>query len=145
MTKQAVGSSQQTPQFYVIDFALQANAQSTQTLILDNDSEFDLYGLTAVTDQDGSLAADTAPVQLPENFSLTIENQTTGRKFMNTLVRRGNICGVAFANFVPEGSRIRFPRKTQFNITVQNLVNAAINVQLCLKGYKVYGALPGAA
>ena len=145
MTKQAVPTSQQTPQFYVINFTLNANAQLTQTLILDNDSEFDLFAIEGVTDQDGTLTAATGPTQIPENFSIQIENQTTGRKFMNDLVRRGNICGKAFSNMTPEGARIRFPRKTQLNITVQNLVAVAIVVQICFKGYKVYNAVPGAA
>lgn len=145
MTKQAVSLSQQTPQFYAINFTLTANQQLTDTLILDNDSEFDLYGFEAVTDQDGTLAAGTAPVFIPENFSVSIENQTTGRKFMNTLIRRGNITGKAFSNFVAEGARIRFPRKTQLSINVQNLVAATIQVQLCLKGYKVFTQFQGAA
>lgn len=145
MTKTPVGSNQQTPQFYVQNFTLGANAGSTQTLILDADSEFELYGIEAVTNQDGQLATDATPVQPPENFTLEIENQTTGRKFMNAPVRRGNICGKAFSNFVIEGVRVRFPRKTQFNITVQNLTAVAITVQICLKGYKVYNLVPGSA
>ncbi len=144
MTKQAVKSEQQTPHFYVSNFTLTANAQGTNLLILDNDSEFDLFALTATTDQDGTLTAATGPTQLPENFSLIIQNQTTARQFMNGLVNRGNICGVQFTNLVPEGARIRFPRKNQFSITVQNLVAITINVQICLKGYKVYSQIPGA-
>lgn len=144
MIKNAIPLDQGAPQFYALSFTLASLATGTQVLILDNDSEFDLCIISGVTDQDGTLTAATGPTQLPENFALSIKNLGSGRLFMNEPIRRGNICGVAFTNWSPEQRAIRFPKKAQLEISVQNLVALQIVVQITLKGYKVFNRLPGA-
>lgn len=142
--RQPIPLGTQQPFIYSQTFNLTANAASSQLLILDNDSDFDLLAITAATDQDGTLTAATGPAQLPENFTLLITNQSTGRQFSNEPLRRGNLCGNAFAFVLPEGRPIRFQRKTQLQLQIQNLVAVAIVVQVAFKGYKILGTLPGA-
>lgn len=142
--KQPIPLELQMPFTYSFTFNLNANAAGNQILVLDNDSEFDLYAITAATDQDGTLTAAVGPVQLPENFSLLLTNQTTGRAMSSELLRRGNVCGNSFTNVLPEGRPIRFPRKTQLQMQILNLVAVPIVVQVAFKGYKVFNSLPGA-
>jgi len=144
MIKNAIPLEQGAPQFYAKTFTILTTATGTDVLVLDNDSEFDLCIISATTDQDGTLTAATGPTQLPENFALSIKNLGSGRTFMNEFIRRGSICGVAFTNWTPEQRAIRFPKKAQLEISVQNLVGVTIVVQIVLKGYKVFNRLPGA-
>lgn len=139
----AIPLASEQPFSYVLNFSLTSQASDTKLLILDGDSEFDLLGITATTDQDGTLTGATGPTQLPENFSMLLTNVSSGRQFSSAALNRGNICGNAFTNFVREGKVIRFPRKQQLQIQVTNLVALTIAVQIALKGYKVFNRLPG--
>lgn len=131
--------------FYAVTFAaIAANATASQVLILANDSDFDLYAITAVTDQDAQVSANTQG-QRPENFSLLMKDTSSGRDFMTEAVRRGNICGNTLTNVLASGRPIRFPRKEQLQLSVTNLVGVPITVQLVFHGYKIFTNLPPAA
>lgn len=141
--RQPIPISAQQNFWYALTFALQANASGSQVLILANDSEFDLYSLTAVTDQDATLTGNTQG-QRPENFSLALKDLSSGRDFQSEAIRRGNIAGLTEFNVLAEGRPIRFPRKEQIQVTVNNLVAVAINVQITLHGYKIFTNFPPA-
>lgn len=138
----AIDLSKECPFFYAFTLDLDASAGGDYTLILGNDSEFDLQSIIAVTNQDASLTTNTQG-QLPNNFSMLIKDLSSGRDFMSQAIQRGGICGDLLANTLNEGKRIRFPRKEQLSFTLQNLVAVPIQVQIILKGFKVFVRGPG--
>lgn len=142
--RQPIPLSAQQNFWYGLTLVLGANATVSQVLILANDSDFDLYTITASTDQDAPLTANTQG-QRPENFSLLLKDMSSGRDFMSEPMRRSNICGLALTGPTPEGRPIRFPRKEQLQVTMTNLVAVQITVQLALHGYKIFTNLPPAA
>lgn len=109
------------------------------TLVLGIDSEFELYGFEASTNQDINLASPaTAATSQPNVFSVFITDTSTGRNFMTQPVGRALICSNSTQNFTPEGVRIRFPRQEQFQFDFVNLTGSDLTIQFALRGYKIF-------
>lgn len=117
-----------------------ANQQVTQTLLFDNDTDFLLYAFTAASSLDASSDANTQG-QLPNNFSLLINEQSSARNWSSESLQRSNLCGNFLKFLSPQASRLLIPRKTQFLLTFTNLVAVANTVQFCFVGQKVNSAL----
>jgi hypothetical protein len=127
------------PFIYSVSITLAASASGSKTLVLGIDSEFELYGFEARTNQDIDLAApNTAAVTQPDVFTIFITDTSTGRNFFTEPVGRALICSNSTQNFTPEGVRIRFPRQEQFQFDFVNLTTNSLTIQFGLRGYKIF-------
>lgn len=126
---------------YSLTFNAIAGAASLQQpLILDGDSSFDLYAILAATDQDPAVKNTDVGAILPDNFTAMVQLQSTGRNWSSEPLRRSLLCGSTAAYALREARAIRFPPKTQFYITVLNLLPATpLTVQFAFRGYKILG------
>ena len=134
--REAIPLSQQQPFTYIVPVTLTASGSASFTLILANDSEFDLQSISATTSADA--ITDATP---PNNFNLIVRDSTSGRDYSSAPVNRNNLAGLVPRNIENEGRCIRFPRKQQLDFQFQNLVAAGLTVQVALKGYKVFTRL----
>jgi hypothetical protein len=112
--------------------ALAANASGSYTLILAQDSEFDLQAIVASTSQD------TTPAAVTNNFSLLMRDVTGGRDYSTAPVPRFLLAGIVPQNVLNIGERIRFPRKQQIEFQFTNLTATANTITLALLGFKVF-------
>ncbi len=133
MRSEAIPLSVQQPFTYVVPITLGANASGSYTLILANDSEFDLQTIEATTSQDA--ITDQQP---PNNFTLLMRDVTGGRDYSTAPVPRNAFAGMAPRNVVQEGRCIRFPRKQQIEFQFVNTTANPNTITLVLKGYKVF-------
>lgn len=134
MRSEAIPLSLQQPFTYVVQLTLGASSSGSYTLILANDSEFDLQSITATTSLDLP-ATNNFP---PNNFSLLMRDVTGGRDYSTAPVNRNNLAGLVPTNVPNEGRCIRFPRKQQIEFQVVNLETSSNTIQIALKGYKVF-------
>lgn len=129
------------PFHYGVNVTLAASATGQGTIILGNDSQFDLYAILITSSLDAQ-AANNTQGQIPNNVLVSIKDDTTGRDFFSTPQPRGNIAGPLLANSFTQGTRIRFPQKEQFVITFQNLVATENIIYFAFAGYKVFTRMP---
>lgn len=106
------------------------NGTATSQLVLATDSDFVLYGYTAVTSNDAGGNA-------PNNFTVQIRNNTTGFDLTSGFVPQALIAPPA-SFFLEEKMAIRFPRQTQLIFNFVNLFNGSNVITLSLKGYKIF-------
>lgn len=121
------------PFIYVVTSTIAASSTSSTTLIMQADSRFELMGIlgtggAAATTEDGQVA--------PNNFSLQIRDQTTGRDLMSAPVPQRVLCGNAFNQFLQKRG-IVFEPQSNLLFTFTNLTAATNNVTLALHGYKM--------
>ncbi len=132
MRNEAIPLAVQQPFTYIVPITLTASSSGSYSLILANDSEFDLQTIEAST------SADTNSSQLANNFSLLMRDITGGRDYSTAPVPRFLLAGIAPQNIVQEGRCIRFPRKQQIEFQFLNLTASSLTVTVALKGYKVF-------
>jgi hypothetical protein len=132
MRNEAIPLAVQQPFTYIVPITLAASTAGSYSLILANDSEFDLQTIEAST------SADTNSSQLANNFSLLMRDITGGRDYSTAPVPRFLLAGIAPQNIVQEGRCIRFPRKQQIEFQFLNLTASSLTVTVALKGYKVF-------
>jgi hypothetical protein len=121
--------------------AIGSLGSTSVTLVLGIDSEFELYGFEASTNQDIAdinAAPQAAATAQPNVFNVFITDTSTGRNFMTQPVSRALICSNSTQNFTPEGVRIRFPRQEQFQFDFNNLTTNSLTIQFALRGYKIF-------
>lgn len=123
------------PFVYVVTATLGAavGATSSSTLIMQADSRFELMGILgtggqAATTEDGQVA--------PNNFTLQIRDQTTGRDLMSAPVPQRVLCGNAFNQFLQKRG-IVFEPQSNLLFTFTNLTANTNNVTIALHGYKI--------
>jgi hypothetical protein len=129
------------PFIYSVSIGLTASGSGSRTLVLGIDSEFELYGFEASTNQDIAdinTAPQAAATAQPNVFSVFITDTSTGRNLMTEPVGRALICSNSSQNFTPEGVRIRFPRQEQFQFDFVNLTTNSLTIQFGLRGYKIF-------
>jgi len=127
------------PFIYSVSIALAGNASGSKTLVLGIDSEFELYGFEARTNQDIDLTNPrVAATSQPDVFTIFITDTSTGRNFFTEPIGRSLIASNSTQNFTPEGVRIRFPRQEQFQFDFVNLTAAALTIQFGFRGYKIF-------
>ena len=121
------------PFVYVVASSIAASSTSSTTLIMQADSRFELMGILGT----GGNAATTEDAQVsPNNFTLQIRDQTTGRDLMSAPVPQRVLCGNAFKQFL-EKRGIIFEPQSNLLFTFTNLTAAANNITLALHGYKI--------
>lgn len=121
------------PFVYVVTTSIAANSTSSTTLIMQADSRFELMGIlgtggNAATTEDGQVA--------PNNFTLQIRDQTTGRDLMSAPVPQRVLCGNAFNQFLQKRG-IVFEPQSNLLFTFTNLTGNTNNVTIALHGYKI--------
>ena len=121
------------PFVYVVTTSIAANSTSSTTLIMQADSRFELMGILgtggqASTTEDGQVA--------PNNFTLQIRDQTTGRDLMSAPVPQRVLCGNAFNQFLQKRG-IVFEPQSNLLFTFTNLTGNTNNVTIALHGYKM--------
>lgn len=114
--------------------ALAGNASAQVTLTLSADSAFELLAIL------GTSTLDAATDYSPNNFSVQIIDQSTGRQLSNARVPQRNMFGAMTGN-LPEKYPIRFPASCVLLFDILNLSGSSNTVTITLKGYKVYGSL----
>jgi len=123
------------PFIYVVDsgtIAIGGSAQTTLTMMAD--SRFELVGIFGTG---GATDASEEGIVSPNNFSVQIRDQTTGRDLMNTQVPQRILCGNAFNGFLQRRGVVFEPQSALF-FDFRNLSAAATNrVRLSLMGYKI--------
>ena len=123
------------PFVYVVTASLGAavGATSSTTLIMQADSRFELMGILGT----GGNAATTEDAQVsPNNFTLQIRDQTTGRDLMSAPVPQRIMCGNAFNQFLQKRG-IVFEPQSNLLFTFTNLTANTNNVTIALHGYKM--------
>jgi hypothetical protein len=121
------------PFVYVVTSSIAASSTSSTTLIMQADSRFELMGILGT----GGVAATTEDGQVaPNNFTLQIRDQTTGRDLMSAPVPQRVLCGNAFNQFLQKRG-IVFEPQSNLLFTFTNLTGAANNITLALHGYKI--------
>jgi len=123
------------PAWYGLTLTIAGAAGSiTGNLVLEQSSQFELHQIFGSSDQD----ADTD--FMPNNFSLSITDNSTGRQFMNIRIPQRNLCA-------PSNGGYRLLRPVIFpplaNLTFDALdLSAHANViTISLAGYKIYGGV----
>lgn len=121
------------PFVYVVTSTIAANSTSSTTLIMQADSRFELMGILGT----GGNVATTEDNQVaPNNFTLQIRDQTTGRDLMSAPVPQRVLCGNAFNQFLQKRG-IVFEPQSNLLFTFTNLTGASNNVTIALHGYKM--------
>jgi hypothetical protein len=143
MRNEAIPLSVQQPFTYVVPVTLAGSNAGSYTLIMANDSEFDLQTIEASTRVGTTVSSVTTYANensnsLVNNFTLLIRDITGGRDYSTAPVPRFCLAGIAPLNIVQEGRCIRFPRKQQIEFQFLNLHSDFLQITVVLKGYKVF-------
>lgn len=121
------------PFVYIVTTSIAANSTSSATLIMQADSRFELMGILGT----GGQASTTEDAQVaPNNFTLQIRDQTTGRDLMSAPVPQRVLCGNAFNQFLQKRG-IVFEPQSNLLFTFTNLTGNTNNVTIALHGYKI--------
>jgi hypothetical protein len=118
------------PFIYTVEATLAANSSRQATLIFQADSRFELMAIFAS-------GPDTEATEVaPNNFSLLIRDQTTGRDLMSNRVPQRILCGNAFNGFLQKRG-IVFEPQSNLLFDFLNLTGVEIKVTVALHGYKL--------
>ena len=121
------------PFVYIVASTIAASSTSSTTLIMQADSRFELMGILGT----GGQASTTEDSQVsPNNFTLQIRDQTTGRDLMSAPVPQRIMCGNAFNQFLQKRG-IVFEPQSNLLFTFTNLTANTNNVTIALHGYKM--------
>ncbi len=120
--------------YLVSSGALAANAAGQVPLVLAADCAFELQGYVASCTED----ADTDII--PNNFSVQIIDQSTGRLMSNIRVPQRMFASSTYNGMTCEKYPIRFPANCTLLFDFLNLTTNANTILVGLKGYKLYGA-----
>jgi len=121
------------PFVYVVTSTIAASSTSSSTLIMQADSRFELMGILGTG---GNLATTEDSQVAPNNFTLQIRDQTTGRDLMSAPVPQRVLCGNAFNQFLQKRG-IVFEPQSNLLFTFTNLTAATNSVTIALHGYKM--------
>lgn len=126
-------SGQVLPFIYNVQVTLAntVGATASTTLTTDSSSFFELHQIA------GSSSLDADDDFMPNNFTLQIVEQSSGRQLTNTQIPQRIICGPA-----NQGIQLRrlvsFPPNTSFQFTLINNIATANVVDISLVGFKLY-------
>lgn len=121
------------PFTYVVPaITLAANAAGQQNLVLMADSYFELMAVFATG---GADATTENTLVSPNNFSLLIRDNTTGRDLMSQRVPQRLLAGNAFNGFL-QRRPIVFEPQSSLLFDYLNLTAANNSVTIALVGYK---------
>lgn len=126
-------NTNEIPFTYVVPaITLAANASGQQNLVLMADSYFELAYIFAT----GGVDATTENTLInPNNFSLLIQDNTTGRALMSARVPQRILCGNAFNGF-PQRRPTVFEPQSNLLFDYLNLTAGNNTVTIAMVGYK---------
>lgn len=121
------------PFIYTVNVTLAANGTAQATLIMQADSYFELH---AILGTGGAAATTEDSLVNPNNFSVSIRDQTTGNELMSQRVPQRILCGNAFNSFIQRRPIVFEPQSNLF-FDFLNLTAGTNVVTLALHGYKI--------
>jgi len=116
--------------YLVTTTAMAGNGNNQQTLVMQADSRFELWAIAGTSSED----ADTD--FMPNNFSLLMTDQTTGRQLASARVPQRILCGNAFMGWL-QRRPIVFQPQSIVVFDVLNLTGNSATVNIALHGYKI--------
>ena len=119
------------PFVYVGSVTLGANGSGTFTIVLTIDSSFELHYVM------GSCTEDTDVDVMPNNFSVQITDQGTGRQLSSARVPQRTMTGPANRDLF-QHRPVVFPPSTTLVFDVLNLTGNSNTVTITLHGYKLF-------
>lgn len=121
------------PFTYIVTGTVGANAAVQSTLTMAADSSFELLCFM------GSCTQDADTDVMPNNFSVQIQDQSTGRYLSNARVPQRNLAGNTGNGWgAVEKYPIRFPASCVMVFDFLDLSTAGSTITMSLKGYKLY-------
>lgn len=121
------------PFTYIVDSgSISGNAQAQVTLQMASDCTFELLGFLA------SATSDAETETIPNGFSVTIQDQSTGRLMSNANVPQRMFASSTYNPMTYEKYPIRFPANCALLFTILDLTGSTNRVIIGLKGYKLY-------
>ena len=124
------------PAWYEVVITLSSGGTGTNTLVLEQASQFELHQIF------GSSSADADTDFMPNNFSLQITDNSTGRQFMNARVPQRNLCAPSNGGYRLLRPVI-FPPLANLLFDALDLSSGSNTVTISLAGYKIYGGIQG--
>lgn len=115
--------------------AIVANGNVQNTLTMAADCSFELLAIL------GSCSEDADTDIMPNNFSVLITDQSTGRNLASARVPQRCMAGSTNNGNLPEKYPIRFPASCILAFDFLNLTGNSNTVTIVLKGYKIYGTI----
>lgn len=131
-------SSDVLPFIYMVPIALGALANGSVNLTLEANSWFEFHYWMASTDQD-QVQSSTVAAFYPNNFTVQITDDSSGRQLTNGKVPQRIICGPSNQN-IRHIRPVVFPPNAVLKFDFTNLVNATTNVTMALHGFKLFNA-----
>ena len=121
------------PFIYRVDATLAAGlgTAAQTTLIFQSDSYFELAGIYGTTTV-GAEATEVAP----NNFSVSIRDQTTGNDLMSNQIQQRLFCGNAYNGNLQKRGIVFEPQSNLF-FDFRNVNGAALTATIVLIGYKI--------
>jgi len=114
---------------YVVEVTLTTGQQLQTSLTLQADSYFELVAILGTSSKDG--ATDIAP----NNFSVQMTDQSSGRQFSNVRVPQRCLAGTA-RYYRDKWRKVVFPPRAVILFDFLDLSSDANSVKLVLTGYK---------
>ena len=111
------------------------NGTAQTTLILQQDSRFELLAIYGTSAPNGSFTSEDTKTN-PNGFSCSIRDQTTGRDLTSARIQQRLLCGNAFNPFTQKRGIVFEPSTNLLFdfLDLSGVVNN--NVELALVGYK---------
>lgn len=126
-------TTQIIPFTYVISSgAMAGNASAQVSLTMQADSSFELLRIL------GTSSLDTDAETIPNNFSLLITDQSTGRMLSNIRVPQRLVTMQSMQGMMDEKYPIRFPASCVLLFDFLDLSGNTNTVTIALKGYKLF-------
>lgn len=116
---------------YMVQFTLTGNQSSQQILTLASDSVFELETTLGMSSLDG------VTDQRPNNFSLQVTDNSTGRQLSNAKIPQRVLAGIAERS-VMRRRVVQFPPASNILFDVTNLSGSANVVTILLRGMKIF-------
>lgn len=121
------------PFIYTVNVTLAANGTAQTTLIMQADSYFELHAILGTGGQNNTTEDSLVN---PNNFSVSIRDQTTGNELMSQRVPQRILCGNAFNAFIQRRPIVFEPQSNLFFDFLNLTANTNV-VTLGLHGYKI--------
>ncbi len=120
--------------YLVSSGALAGNAAGQVPLTMAADCAFELLGFVA------SCTADADADVIPNNFSVQMIDQSTGRLMSNFRIPQRMFASSTYNSMCYEKYPIRFPANCTLLFDFLDLSGGTNTINIGLKGYKLYGA-----
>jgi hypothetical protein len=121
------------PFIYTVSVSIAASSTAQTTLIMQADSYFELRSILGTG---GANATTEDSLVNPNNFSVSIRDQTTGNDITSGRIPQRILCGNAFNSYIQQRPILFEPQSNLF-FDFLNLTAGTNAVTLALHGYKI--------